>query len=67
MTHYVVSYDSGKLIEVITSEQRDELSLRIPIVELYSGSKKKCDEYYDKFCEESGYTGPIWDKIEIHD
>jgi hypothetical protein len=36
--------------------------------EMFSGSKKECERYFDELQDEKegGYTGPIWDKLDLN-
>ncbi len=62
---YHVVLDSQQTLDVISHEQLD-IALALGAKELFNGSEKECNSYYDDFCDEFGYTGPIWDKLEIN-
>jgi len=64
MTHYVI-LDNQQQVHIIEESELDFAMAR-GAKELYKGSKKECNKYYDDFVEESGYTGPIWEKLELN-
>lgn len=62
---YHVILDNQQNILIITHEELD-IAIARGAKELYEGSKKECEKYYDNISEEWGYTGPIWDALEIN-
>jgi len=65
MTHYVI-LDNQQQLHFIDETELDFASQREGVKVLKEGTKKECNKYYDEFVEESGYTGPIWDKLELN-
>ena len=64
MTYYVVS-DSQQNIHLLDANEADFAFAR-NAKNLKEGTKKECEKYYDELCEEYGYTGPIWNNIELN-
>jgi predicted nucleic-acid-binding Zn-ribbon protein len=64
MSHYVIS-DNQQNIIIITEKEIDIAIARGSKI-LEQGSENECNEFYDTFCDECGYTGPIWEKLELN-
>jgi len=64
MTYYVI-LDNQQTLHILDETEVDFAFAR-GAKSLKEGTKKECEKYYDEFVEESGYTGPIWDKIEMN-
>lgn len=64
MTHYVV-VDTKQNLHILDETEID-FAFQRGAKSLKEGTEKECNKYYDEFCEESGYTGPIWDKLELN-
>lgn len=64
MTYYVV-LDNQQNVFLLNEEEVD-FAFQRGAKSLMEGTEKECQKYYDDFVEESGYTGPIWDKLEMN-
>lgn len=64
MQHHVILAPDHTVL-IISEKEKEEVLLRGAKI-LKSGLKKECDRWYDEFCDEYGYTGPIWDNLEIN-
>jgi hypothetical protein len=63
MQHYVIL--DNQSLDIINEEAKD-LALTRGAKILFEGTKKECDKHYDELVEEWGYTGPIWEKLELN-
>jgi hypothetical protein len=64
MTYHII-LDNQQQLHIIPFNELD-IALARGFKELYSGNEKECEKEYDDLCDEWGYTGPIWDKLELN-
>lgn len=64
MSHYII-LDNQQQLHIIPHNELDIVLAR-GAKTLYEGTEKECKKHYDELADEWGYTGPIWDRIELN-
>lgn len=61
MQYYIMLSSTDQSVNIYSETELEECLIR-GCKQLFEGTKKECNEWYDDYCEEYGYTGSVWDK-----